>query len=133
MGGFNDLLGIEIVGQTAEGYVLSLEIDSGKHHHDAGMVHGGVLLGLLDTVLSRTLRSQWNNAVYAPTLSISVNFFRPAQSGAIKAVGKIVNKSRSTCCVEGCLYNEEGKLLVLGTGTFFLNPVSSPSLKASLI
>lgn len=120
MGGFNDLLGIEIVGQTAEGYVLSLEIDGAKHHHDMGMVHGGVLLSLLDTLLSKTLRAEWDTTVYAPTLSISVNFFRPAQSGTIKAIGNIVNKSQNTCCVEGCLYNETGKLLVQGAAIFFL-------------
>ena len=120
MSGFNDYLGVDIIGPTADGFAVSLEIDTTRHHHDAGMVHGGVILSLLDTVISRTLRTEFDNKIYAPTLTITVNFFRPALSGKITAIGRIINRTRSVCCLEGRLYNESGDLLAVGTANHFL-------------
>jgi uncharacterized protein (TIGR00369 family) len=120
MNGFSNLLGIEHVGRTDEGFVIAMEIDKDKHHHEAGMVHGGVYLSLLDSVVARAMHSEFPEVVYTPTLNLNVQFFRPAQSGTIRAVGTIINKSRSVCCVEGRLYNDEGKLLAQGVGNLFI-------------
>lgn len=120
MSGFNDLLGIDIIGDTEEGFTLTMEIDPDKHHHSAGMVHGGVYLALLDTVIARTVRTKLEDVDYAPTQNITVNFFRPSKSGTIKAVGNIINKSSNMCCAEGRLYGDNGKLLAQGVGNQFI-------------
>lgn len=120
MNKFSNLLGIEHVGRTDEGFVIAMAIDKDKHHHEAGMVHGGVYLSLLDSVVARAMHSEFPEIAYTPTLNLNVQFFRPAQSGTIRAVGTIINKSRSICCVEGRLYNDEGKLLAQGVGNLFI-------------
>lgn len=118
MNGFNALLGMTMVGVRQDGYIIELDVGP-QHLHDAGRVHGGVYLSLLDTVMSRAIRSTLDDESYVPTLAINANFFRPMADGRITAIGKVLNQSRSVCYVEGRLLNDVGKLLAQGNGTLF--------------
>jgi uncharacterized protein (TIGR00369 family) len=114
--GFNSLLGIELRGVRGDCYELELEITA-QHLHAAGRVHGGVYLALLDTVLARASRIGIGDDVYVPTLEIKVNFFRPLAAGRIFAKGRVINRSRRTCYVEGELTDAESRLLARGAAT----------------
>lgn len=116
---FNALLGIRFLGGEKGQFQLELTVGP-EHLHEAGRVHGGVYLSLLDTVMSRAIRSSLGKTWYGPTITFSTSFFRPIQSGIIRAEGRVVNQSRSTAFVEGSLINPVGKLLARGSGTFYL-------------
>lgn len=115
-GGFNALLGIRLRGASGDCYELELDVSS-QHLHAAGLVHGGVYLALLDTVMARAARIGIGDDVYMPTLEIKVNFLRPIAEGRIAASGRVVNRSRRTCYVEGELTDGDGKLLARGSAT----------------
>jgi len=114
---FNDLLGICLGGYDGDVYRLEL-VTRPQHMHAAGSVHGGVILSLLDTVMSRAVRSHLPDCDYMPTMNLSANFFRPMGEGLISAEGRVVNSSRRTVCAEGKLYGGSGKLLAQGTASF---------------
>ncbi len=118
--GFNELLGIRFCGGEKGHYQLELTVGP-EHCHEAGLVHGGVYLSLLDTVMSRSIRTLFEASCYAPTMSLNTNFFRPIGAGIIYADGSVVNHSRRTAFVEGSLREGSGKLLAQGSANFFLS------------
>lgn len=80
--------------------------------------HGGVLMTLLDAVMSRaagelpTAPSQT-----AVTVEMSSRFHRPGK-GALLAEGWVVHASRSLCSCAGQITDEQGTLVATATGTF---------------
>lgn len=118
MSGFNELLGIVLLGPGSEGYELEMEIKA-EHLHAAGNVHGGVYLSLLDTVISRATRELVDDESYVPTLCIHASFFRPVNKGRIRAIAKVVNQSRRFFHVQGELFDDSEKLLAQGSATMF--------------
>jgi uncharacterized protein (TIGR00369 family) len=58
----------------------------------------------------------------APTLEMKTSFFRPAQPGKLKGVGKVVRWGRQVAFTEGELYDAEGRLLAKATGTAIPTP-----------
>lgn len=121
--GFNKLLGIRFCGGEKGQYQLELTVCP-EHWHEAGLVHGGVYLSLLDTVMSRAIRTLGGEFSYAPTMTLNTSFFRPIKAGIIRAEGRVVNQSRRTAFVEGSLCDESGKLLAKGSANFFLSEKS---------
>jgi uncharacterized protein (TIGR00369 family) len=80
--------------------------------------HGGVLMTLLDSVMSRAAGelpgAQSQTAV---TVEMSSRFHRPGK-GALLAEGWVVHASRSLCSCAAQLLDEDGKLVATATGTF---------------
>lgn len=128
--GFNELLGIHFCGGEKGQYQLELTVGP-QHCHQAGLVHGGVYLSVLDTVMSRAIRTLLADGYYSPTMTLNANFFRPMEIGIIRAEGRVLNQSRRTAFVEGRLFNDAGKLLAFGSGNFSLmgNAVPETSYK----
>lgn len=114
--GFNALLGLQLLGEHEDGYRLELLVGP-QHLNAAGGVHGGVYLGLLDTVMARACKIGQPDDAYWPTLEMKVNFLRSARGGRIVARGYAVKRGRSTCYVEGELRCAEGGLLARSSAT----------------
>ena len=80
--------------------------------------HGGVLMALLDSVMSRAAGElPGAPSQTAVTVEMSSRFHRPGQ-GALLAEGWVVHASRSLCSCAAQLLDEDGKLVATGTGTF---------------
>lgn len=88
--------------------------------------HGGVVMTLLDSVMSRAA-SQRPGAPSdtAVTVEMSSRFHRPAR-GALLAEGWVVHASRSLCSCAAQLLDGEGNVVATGSGTFkyWLAPVT---------
>ena len=80
--------------------------------------HGGVIMTLLDSVMSRAA-SQLPDAPSqtAVTVEMSSRFHRPGR-GALLAEGWVVHASRSLCSCAAQLLDEDGTLVATATGTF---------------
>lgn len=80
--------------------------------------HGGVLMTLLDAVMSRAAgelpKAPSQTAV---TVEMSSRFHRPGR-GALLAEGWVVHASRSLCSCAAQLHDEQGALVATATGTF---------------
>ena len=91
--------------------------------------HGGVVMALLDSVMSRAAGElPGAPSRTAVTVEMSSRFHRPAR-GALLAEGWVVHASRSLCSCAGQLIDEQGQVVATASGTFkyWLAPVAWPS------
>ena len=80
--------------------------------------HGGVIMALLDSVMSRACALQPGApSQTAVTVEMSSRFHRPAR-GALLAEGWVVHASRSLCSCAAELRDAQGQVVATASGTF---------------
>jgi len=80
--------------------------------------HGGVIMTLLDSVMSRACALQPGApSQTAVTVEMTSRFHRPAR-GALLAEGWVVHATRSLCSCAAQLLDEDGRLVATASGTF---------------
>ncbi|BBO26589.1 hypothetical protein AltI4_09770 [Alteromonas sp. I4] len=98
---------------------VTLQIEP-KHLNLAGVLHGGVLSGLLDIVCAQS-------GIYFPdeqvirrsvTLSLTTTFTGQCSEGGITACGKVRAQGRRIYSASGEVKDAQGNLLAFGEGTF---------------
>jgi len=115
--GFNALLGVRHLGMRDDGYWI--EIEAGETHlHDQHLVHGGVILALLDTAMSRAVRHALDVGSYRPTIELTASFLRPLTPGIVRAFGRVTHASKSLSRVEGSVVDAAGRIAATGRATF---------------
>ena len=72
-----------------------------------GLIYGGMLAAMLHETLSPVLAATLRPGEFAPTLEIKVNFIAPAKGGRVLGTGRIVNRGRLICFMEGQLHDEQ--------------------------
>ncbi len=117
--GFHDVLGYRLA-EWREGHAV-LELEIQPHHLNlAGVIHGGVLVSLLDVVCA-------NAGLYSPdparrrkalTLALATTFTGQASGGTIRAVGTLRAAGTRIFNSTGEIYSEDNRLLALAEGTF---------------
>ncbi len=99
--------------------------------HSGDIVQGGFLCGMVDTAMAHAaiVRSHFTLAV--PTLELKVSFFEPGHPGTIFADGWVVRWGRSTAFCEGTLTNDQGTVIVKGSATARLIPMTKRPMTKS--
>ncbi len=88
------------------------------HGNPRKEIHGGVYMAVSDTTMGITCFCMGKEVT---TLEISGNFVRKAMAGeTIVAKAKIEHNGGRTMVLTNHIYNEAGKLLYTGKGTFFV-------------
>ena len=93
--------------------------------------HGGVIMTLLDSVMSRAAGELLDApSQTAVTVEMSSRFHRPAR-GPLLAEGWVVHATRSLCSCAGQLIDEQGQVVATASGTFkyWLAPVTWKSIE----
>ena len=93
--------------------------------------HGGVIMALLDSVMSRAAGElPGAPSRTAVTVEMSSRFHRPGR-GALLAEGWVVHATRSLCSCAAQLLDAEGRVVATGSGTFkyWLAPTTLDSKK----
>lgn len=90
--------------------------------HARGGIHGGVYATLLDSAGALTAAVHHDSSCWLATSEMSVHFLLPAARTALRAIGTIIKHGRRQDVVEMKLYDENGKLVGHGTGTFIVLP-----------
>jgi uncharacterized protein (TIGR00369 family) len=85
--------------------------------HAAKAVHGFVYFKLLDEAAFFAANSLVEET-FVLTTDFHLNLLRPITAGEMRAVGQVVHVSKSQMLAEAVLYNQEGKQLARGSGTF---------------
>ena len=91
-----------------------------EHRNSHGVVHGGVVMTLLDVALATAARSV-NPSMGVVTIEMKTSFVRPApadEAHALVAHGKLLHRTRSLAFVEGSVLDAQGQLCAHATGTF---------------
>ena len=82
----------------------------------AGNVQGGFLAAMLDDTMGPALTSTLGAGEFAPTLSLNVQFHRPAKVGTLKGVGRVVTHGREICQLSGELFQND-RIVATATAT----------------
>jgi uncharacterized protein (TIGR00369 family) len=83
-----------------------------------GTIHGGALMGMLDTVIAVALNRDIPPDKGAVTVEMKINFFKPVTEGSVTGKGRILNRGRSLVTGLGELWNEKGERVAVALGTY---------------
>jgi uncharacterized protein (TIGR00369 family) len=103
--------GIELRAKWREEWVVSVE---------RRYTHGGVLAALIDLAADWALVKQTGRGV--PTIDLRVDYHRAAMPGDLIARGKVIRNGSQFATAEAQVFDQEGKLLASGRGTYFTAP-----------
>jgi uncharacterized protein (TIGR00369 family) len=88
-------------------------------------IQGGYLCAMLDECMSVACMVASGMTHVAPTAEMKTSFFRPAQPGKIKGVGRVVRWGSRIAFTEGELTDPEGRVLAKATGTAIPTPFTN--------
>lgn len=94
-----------------------LRIDVEDHHLNGnGTLHGGVYAALMDNSMGISVISKVG--LRAATIQMDSRFLGPVSSGRITCHAEVLHRTRRMATAQGRVYDDEGNLVAMGTGTF---------------
>jgi uncharacterized protein (TIGR00369 family) len=116
---FVEHLGIRLTEQSKER--ASIVLDKRPELLNSwGATHGGVVMTMLDYVMSAAVRGHYGVDGGVLTIDLSVGFMSATSSSHIHAEGRVLHGGASTAFCEAEARDEGGKLLAKAIGTFKL-------------
>jgi uncharacterized protein (TIGR00369 family) len=105
------LLGMRLA-EVEPGYAVFEVLPGEQHYNPIGVVHGGLAMTLLDSAMACAVQSQVRAGSGYTTLEVKTNLVRPvtAQTGKLRAIGKVVHGGNRIATAEGRLEDAAGKL-----------------------
>lgn len=88
-----------------------------KLFHAAGSLHGAMYFLALDNAAFFAVNSLVED-VFVLTVSFNIYFMRPISEGVIRAMGKVVNSSKTQYWAESVLYDDNDREIGRGSGVF---------------
>jgi uncharacterized protein (TIGR00369 family) len=117
---FVEELGIHLIEQSRERAVISIKRRP-ELLNSWGAAHGGVLMTMLDLVMSMAVRGHYNVSAGVLTVDMSVAFLNASRDDVL-AEGRVLHAGRSTAFCESEARDTEGRMLAKAIGTFKLLP-----------
>jgi len=133
---FNQYLGIR-VDRMEQGEALAA-LDLAPHHtNNRGVVHGGVLASLLDSVMGAAVISSIPKEWWCATTALTIQFLAGAREGTLVASASVLRRGRNIAFVRGEAKDTEGRLVATAQGTWHLWPhrpeISSPDAEPYVV
>ena len=113
---------------TAQSIKLSFD-GSDRFTNAHGDVHGGILVAMLDETMASAILNTTQATVSATTISLAVDYVRPASCGRLTGVGQITSMGKSIAFAEARLSGEDGKLVARATASFRLAPFDPDAIR----
>ena len=113
---FADMIGIRIVDTQAE-EVRGLLDWAPERCTAGGVMHGGALLTLADSVGATCAFLNLPTGTLTATIESKTNFFRPVTRGTVEAVARPLHVGKSTIVVQTDVLDEEGRRVAQVTQT----------------
>lgn len=88
-----------------------------QHYHFFGAVHGSVYFKALDDAAFFSANSLEFDKILL-TSNLNVYLTKPIKGGEMKAIGKVVHRTRSSFLSEALLYNSKNQIIAKGIGSF---------------
>jgi acyl-CoA thioesterase len=121
-------LGVEFLGMADGRAEIALTLQP-RHMNSWHVTHGGVVMTLLDVVMSMAGRSLDPDARGGITIEMKTSFMEPGgkAGGRIVAKGHAFHRSRTMCFCEGELWDGERMVAkAMGTFKFLKRPDAAP-------
>jgi len=113
-GGYNRAIGLRFVQATADEVVAELEIDE-RHRQPYGLVHGGVLAGMIETLCSTgaalNVLLEGHSTV---GLENTTSFLRAVRSGTLRGTARPLVRGRRSHVWEAQILDDRGRLVATG-------------------
>jgi uncharacterized protein (TIGR00369 family) len=126
---FSRLIGLEMVSMAGGSCRAALSVRD-EHFNRGGVLHGGVLASVLDTVMGGAVVSTLRGDEWTATVQLNVEFMEQVERGRIDAEGRIVRRGRRIAFVEGSAH-EGGRHVARATGIWYVWPKSPEELAAA--
>jgi uncharacterized protein (TIGR00369 family) len=116
---FTEHLGVQLVEMTKEHAVVALQ-KRPELLNSWGATHGGVIMTMLDLVMSWAVRGHYGVMGGVLTVDLSLGFMKASMGDRVVAEGRVLHGGKSTAFCEGEARDDKGELLAKAIGTFKL-------------
>ena len=114
--GWMETLGARIA--DAEPGRVVVELVAGpQHRHGGGVVQGGVITQIADAAMGMSLATRQPDGIWNTTIELKINFVRPAVSGLLRAVGRVIDMRQTLLFGEADVLDEQGRLVARASST----------------
>jgi uncharacterized protein (TIGR00369 family) len=118
---FHQWLGIKVLKVEADGVELKATWrEEWVVHPERRYTHGGILASLVDVAADWAMVTRTRRGV--PTIDMRVDYHAAAMPGDLVARGRIVKWGNQFSVAEAQVFDESGKLLASGRGTYLTAP-----------
>ena len=118
---FHQWLGIKVLSVQDDGVELKASWrEEWVVHPERRYTHGGILASLVDVAADWAMVTRTKRGV--PTIDMRVDYHAAAMPGDLIARGRIVKWGNTFSVAEAQVFDESGKLLASGRGTYFTAP-----------
>lgn len=115
-GPFNTLLGLRLLDHE-DGVARMAAEPTPEHTNGAGILHGGYLASLLDSVTGWAVHHELPKGSAAVHVQLSVQYLRAGSPGSpIEVTARCTSSGRRICHSEGEL-RQDGRVIARATGT----------------
>jgi uncharacterized protein (TIGR00369 family) len=111
--------------EVEEGRVVFSGTPGPQHYNPLGTVHGGYAATLLDSCLGCAVHTTLPAGVGYTTLELKVSYLRAitADTGIVRAEGRVIGSGRRAAFAEGSLTDRNGRILAHATTTCLIFPL----------
>jgi uncharacterized protein (TIGR00369 family) len=120
---FAKLIGLELDSIESGFAVMSLRIRDDLKQNN-GIVHGGVIASLIDTVMAFAIIPLLAGGERTTTVNLTINYLRPLTSGRATATARVLRAGRRVIAVSADVSDEYSNLVATALSTYLR--LSSP-------
>ena len=114
LGGFNRAIGLEFVKATPDEFVAELKIDD-LHLQPYGLVHGGILSGMVETVCSTgAALNVFHQGKSVVGLDNATSFLRAVRSGKLTCSATPLVRGRRSHVWDARIHDDRDRLVATG-------------------
>jgi uncharacterized protein (TIGR00369 family) len=94
-------------------------------YNPIGVVHGGLVCTLLDTVAGCAVHTTLPKGMGYTSIELKVNYLRPvhANSGPLTAIGRVVKPGRRVAFSEGEILDAQGRAVATASSSLLVFPI----------
>ena len=124
---YHQWLGIEVIALSDDGIELKATWrEDWVVNPERRYTHGGVLAALIDLGADWAMVKKTGRGV--PTIDLRVDYHSAAMPGDLTVRGKVVRMGSQFSTAEAQVFDQAGKLLASGRGTYFTAPPPPPKV-----
>jgi uncharacterized protein (TIGR00369 family) len=96
-------------------------------YNPIGVVHGGLVCTLLDTVAGCAVHTTLPKGMAYTSIELKVNYLRAvhASSGPLTAIGRVVKPGRRVAFAEGEILDAQGRTVATASSSLLVFPIPS--------
>ena len=122
---YHQWLGVEVIALNNDGIELKATWrEDWVVNPERRYTHGGVLAALIDLGADWAMVKKTGRGV--PTIDLRVDYHSAAMPGDLTVRGKVVRMGSQFSTAEAQVFDQAGKLLASGRGTYFTAPLPVP-------